>query len=110
MNDTLPDGSFVTLNKNSSIHYPKKFPGRKRNIELKGEAFFTVTPDKEKPFVISVNDVTVTVVGTSFNIKSVSGKTQVVVESGIVQVTKNNKTIELKPAGKSNNNLGQILL
>ena len=93
--DTLPDGSFVMLNKNSSISYTRKFRGNKRRVDLKGEAFFTVTPDKEKPFVINVNDITITVVGTSFNIKSIGGKTQVIVETGIVQVTKNNKTVEL---------------
>lgn len=98
--DTLPDGSFVTLNKNSSILYLRKFKGSTRNVELKGEAFFAISPDKEKPFVISVNDITVTVVGTSFNVKSMAGKTQVVVETGIVRVTKNNKTIELRPNEK----------
>ena len=101
VSDTLPDGSFVTLNKNSSISYSSKFKGDQREVQLKGEAFFTVTPDKEKPFVISVNDITVTVVGTSFNIKSINGKTQVVVETGVVRVTKNNKTIELRPGEKA---------
>ena len=95
LRDTLPDGSLVTLNKNSSITYEKKFTGAQRKVKLEGEAFFSVTPDKEKPFVISVNDLTVTVVGTSFNIKNVHGKTQVVVESGIVRVTRNHKTVEL---------------
>jgi ferric-dicitrate binding protein FerR (iron transport regulator) len=98
--DTLPDGSSVTLNRNSSIRYPEKFKGQTRNVELKGEAFFAITPDKKKPFVINVNDITVTVVGTSFNIKSIAGETQVVVETGIVRVTKNNKTIELRAREK----------
>jgi ferric-dicitrate binding protein FerR (iron transport regulator) len=98
--DTLPDGSFVTLNKNSSISYEKKFKGNQREVELKGEAFFTVTPDKKKPFVINVNDITVTVVGTSFNIKSLGNKTQVVVETGVVKVTKNHQTIELRTGEK----------
>ena len=98
--DTLPDGSFVTLNKNSSISYSRKFTGDRRQVTLRGEAFFTVTPDKKKPFVIDVNDITVTVVGTSFNIKSLAGKTQVVVETGIVRVTKNRETIELRPGEK----------
>ena len=98
--DTLPDGSFVTLNKNSSISYEKKFKGNQREVQLKGEAFFTVTPDKKKPFVINVNDITVTVVGTSFNIKGLGGKTQVVVETGVVRITKNRQTIDLRPGEK----------
>jgi transmembrane sensor len=89
--DTLPDGSMVTLNKNSSIEY---------NIKLKGEAFFTVTANKEKPFVIDVNDVQVKVVGTSFNIKTVNGQTEVIVKTGIVEVTRNGKTIRLTPDEK----------
>ena len=93
--DTLPDGSVITLNKKSTVTYPSKFKGNKRAIVLKGEAFFNVEPDKKKPFIVSVNDVQVTVVGTSFNIKSENGNTEVVVESGIVQVTKSGKTVEL---------------
>jgi ferric-dicitrate binding protein FerR (iron transport regulator) len=98
--DTLPDGSVVTLNKNSSLNYPSKFKGNTRTIALTGEAFFNVTPDKEKPFVINVNDVQVKVVGTSFNVRSENGVTEVIVETGVVQVTRNNKTVELRPAEK----------
>ena len=94
--DTLPDGSVATLNKYSEISYPKKFKGNTRKVKLKGEAFFNVQPDKEKPFIIDVNDVQVKVVGTSFNIRSSNGTTEVIVETGIVQVAKGGKTIELK--------------
>lgn len=97
--DTLPDGSLVTLNKNSSISYEEKFT-TDRKITVKGEAFFDVTPDKTKPFVIDVNDVRITVVGTSFNVKNVNGKTQVLVETGIVKVTRKDKTLELHPGEK----------
>jgi ferric-dicitrate binding protein FerR (iron transport regulator) len=95
--DTLPDGSVVTLNKHSQITYSSKFKGDTRAIALTGEAFFNVTPDKDKPFVITVNDVTVRVVGTSFNIRSEGGKTEVIVETGVVQVIRKNKVAELRP-------------
>jgi len=98
--DTLSDGSVITLNKRSTVTYPSKFKGNTRAIALKGEAFFNVAPDKKKPFIISVNDVQVTVVGTSFNIKSENGNTEVVVETGIVQVTKSGKTVELNAGEK----------
>jgi transmembrane sensor len=98
--DTLPDGSMVTLNRNSTLSYKEKFKGDIRSVALKGEAFFDVRPDKSKPFVVQVNDVTVKVVGTSFNIKAEGGKTEVIVESGIVQVTRGGKTIELRPKQK----------
>ncbi|PZR28533.1 MAG: iron dicitrate transport regulator FecR [Citrobacter freundii] len=95
LTDTLPDGSTVTLNKESSLSYPSKFNGNKRAVTLKGEAFFHVTPNRKKPFVISVNDIEVTVVGTSFNIKTENGATDVIVETGIVRVTRNGQTVEL---------------
>jgi transmembrane sensor len=98
--DTLSDGSVVTINKGSSITYPSRFKGNTRSISLKGEAFFNVTPDKKKPFIISVNDVQITVVGTSFNVKTINGNTEVVVETGIVRVTKGDKAIELKATEK----------
>lgn len=96
LSDTLPDGSVVTVNKGSSISYQSKFKGDTRKVSLKGEAFFNVTPNKKKPFIISVNDVQITVVGTSFNVKTVNGKTEVVVETGIVKVARAGKTVELR--------------
>jgi len=96
LNDTLPDGSVVTVNKGSSISYLSKFKGKTRPVALKGEAFFNVKPNKEKPFIISVNDVQITVLGTSFNVKNINGNTEVVVETGIVKVTGAGKTVELK--------------
>lgn len=95
VNDTLPDGSIVTLNKRSSVTYPAKFLSDQRNISLQGEAFFRVTPNERKPFVVSINDVSITVLGTAFNVKSVNGTTEVIVESGRVRVTRGDKTVEL---------------
>ncbi len=93
---TLPDGSTVTLNKNSTIQYTRKLRGEARTVQLKGEAFFKVTPDKEKPFVIGVNDVTVTVLGTSFNVKGYGDSTEVVVESGTVKVESAGRSVILQ--------------
>lgn len=98
--DTLPDGSVITVNKKSTLSYPSLFEGSTREVVLNGEAFFKVTPDKQQPFIIHVNDVIVRVVGTSFNIKSEKGKTEVIVEAGIVQVTKSNRTVKLLPKEK----------
>ena len=98
--DTLSDGSVITLNKRSTVTYPSKFKGGTRAIALKGEAFFNVAPDKKRPFIISVNDVRVTVVGTSFNIKSENGNTEVVVESGVVRVTRSGNSVELNAGEK----------
>ncbi|KIC93456.1 FecR domain-containing protein [Flavihumibacter solisilvae] len=98
---TLPDGSEIVLNKNSSISYSSGFTGKSRNVKLKGEGFFKVQPDKTKPFVIETSDLTVTVVGTSFNIREREGSTEVLVESGIVKVSHKNEEIELRPGEKA---------
>ncbi|MEP7318961.1 MAG: FecR domain-containing protein, partial [Panacibacter sp.] len=91
--DTLPDGSIITVNKNTKLAYPEKFAGSTRKVTLKGEAFFKVQPDKSKPFIITANDVTVTVVGTAFNVKNYDSATEVIVESGIVKVEHHYKTM-----------------
>jgi ferric-dicitrate binding protein FerR (iron transport regulator) len=95
LRDTLPDGSVVTLNKNSALSYTGRFRGDTRQVGLQGEAFFNVAPDKKKPFIIQVNDVTIKVVGTSFNVRSIRGHTQVMVETGAVQVSRRRHMVEL---------------
>jgi ferric-dicitrate binding protein FerR (iron transport regulator) len=97
---TLPDGSVVMLNSHSTLIYPQRFSGKIRPVTMLGEAFFKVTPDKTKPFIIKVNGVTVRVVGTSFNVKSRDGKTQVIVETGIVNVSEKTKNVNLNPGEK----------
>jgi ferric-dicitrate binding protein FerR (iron transport regulator) len=94
---TLPDGSVVTLNKNSTLAYSAAFNGSSRNVALKGEAFFDVAPDKSKPFIIDAGNSTVTVVGTSFNVKSRKDITEVIVESGVVEVAKKQQMVRLTP-------------
>lgn len=99
--DTLPDGSVVIINRQSTLSYPEEFDGDTRSIALNGEAFFNVTPNKEKPFIIAVNDVTVKVVGTSFNVKNTAEKTEVIVETGIVEVKKKDNEVSLNPNEKA---------
>lgn len=99
--DTLSDGSIVTLNKNSSLSYPKNFSGKTREVILKGEAFFNISPNKEMPFIIEANGVQVKVVGTSFNIKTSANQTEVIVETGIVEVSKNKNAVRLLPKEKA---------
>lgn len=94
--DTLPDGSIVHLNKNSSVSYAGRFKS-KREIKLTGEAFFEVKHDETAPFTVHVNDITVRDIGTAFNIKSKEQNTEVIVESGIVQVSKATASVRLTP-------------
>lgn len=97
----LPDNSKVILNANSSISYPEKFDGDVRNIELKGEAFFEVTKNKEKPFIINTYDTYTKVLGTSFNVKALSENENVTVSvaTGKVEVgfLSNDLKVQLTP-------------
>lgn len=90
--DSLPDGSKITLNANSEISYPEKFAQNERRVKLKGEAFFKVNPDKEKPFIIETENAFVQVLGTSFNVKTLENKDVVViVTEGLVKLYTINK-------------------
>ena len=97
----LPDGSEVTLNRRSSITYPRRFASASRTVRLNGEGFFDVTSDKRKPFVIHSGEADVTVVGTSFNVKSTTDRTEVVVETGRVRVGKSGREVELAPTERA---------
>ncbi len=101
LSQTLPDGSTITLNKNATVKYPKKFTGSTREVTLDGEAFFNVAPDKQKPFIIHANEADIEVVGTSFNVKTNTNQTEVVVETGVVQVSKKLKGVVLNPKEKA---------
>ncbi|RAJ28182.1 FecR family protein [Pedobacter cryoconitis] len=99
--DTLTDGSIIVLNKHSLLRYPEKFRGNQRQVWLtKGEAFFTVAPDLEKPFIIHTGSTTIKVAGTSFNVKNRKGSIEVIVEKGTVQVSKSGKMITLSTGEK----------
>lgn len=66
----LPDGSKASLNSGSYILYRNGFDGGKRDIYLVGEAVFDVAKNKEKPFVVHSGEVSVTALGTKFNVKA----------------------------------------
>ncbi|QSE98882.1 FecR family protein [Fulvivirga lutea] len=92
----LPDGSLITLNKNSSIEYTSNFQSS-RNIKLTGEAFFDVVRDENNPFIITTESLKVKVLGTSFDVNARSGKkASVHVKSGIVEVSNLSKSGSIK--------------
>jgi ferric-dicitrate binding protein FerR (iron transport regulator) len=65
---TLPDGSNVWLNHSSSIRYPAVFLNNNRNVELKGEGYFEVTANPDKPFIVTAGEIQIMAVGTAFNV------------------------------------------
>jgi len=94
---TLPDGSTVLLNRNSSIRYPDTFLGQTREVTLIGEAFFDVKPNPKQPFIIHAQDTDVRVVGTSFGVRAYDRNVRVSVKTGRVVVRKKQQEVVLIP-------------
>lgn len=85
---TLPDASYVSLNKDARLQYDEPFQNNERRIILKGEAYFEVSKAEGKPFVVEAGDVAVRVLGTRFFINQPSShQMEVQVEEGKVLVS-----------------------
>lgn len=102
---TLPDGSKVWLNKNSWLTYNQKFGKRTRQVALKGEGYFEVNRDEQRPFIVKMqNNLDIKVLGTTFNACNYPSlnKAEVILRSGSVQVSDNgrNEYVILKPNQK----------
>ena len=113
VSDILPDGSEVTLNKNSALSYPSEFKGDERRISLKGEAFFEVERNEAKPFIVSLpHSFYVKVLGTSFDIKANDDEDQTVVfvNSGKVEFGSETDMVILTAGEKGimNNATGEV--
>ncbi|WP_299679283.1 FecR family protein [uncultured Tenacibaculum sp.] len=91
----LPDNSTVELNAVSSINFVKDSWNKKRELTLKGEAFFKVA--KGSTFKVVTDQGNVTVLGTEFNVKARNNTFQVVCYEGLVRVDFNGKTEKLSP-------------
>ncbi|MEN7547788.1 FecR domain-containing protein [Rapidithrix thailandica] len=85
---TLPDDSKVKLNSETKLRYLQSFDHSIREVYLEGEAYFDVTRDEERPFVIHTGEIQTKVLGTSFNIQAYpeESEIQVAVRTGKVQV------------------------
>ena len=69
-NLSLADGTRVWLNSESSLYYPVSFTGNTRKVVLKGEAYFEVAKNREKPFIVSTAFTDINVLGTKFNVSA----------------------------------------
>jgi len=76
----LEDKSQITLTPGSRIRYPEKFINNKREVFLNGEAFFEISKDPERPFLVYSNGLVTKVLGTSFTIKAYDSAREVMVE------------------------------
>lgn len=96
----LPDGSKVWLNSASTLRYPTSFAAHERKVHLKGEAYFEIAPNKQKPFRVESDNQIVEVLGTHFNINSYDDEDYVktTLLEGSVKVILNSKTSSIANA------------
>lgn len=103
----LPDGSLVHLNKESSFTFHQR--SGKREARLEGEAYFEIVKDENKPFFLYLQDASIKVLGTSFNVNAYDEKDamEVVVTSGSVEFLYGSQKVKLTPGEKVVLNKGE---
>jgi len=103
-NLVLPDGTKVWLNAGSEMTYDKTYGNEEREVYLKGEAYFDVVKNAEKPFVIHTAKMDIKVLGTAFNVKCYPGEKTIETSliRGSIEVTLKDRgeKIMLKPNEK----------
>jgi len=99
----LGDGTHVTVNRQSTLRYKKKFVAEQRKVFLTGEAWFEVAGDTSRPFVVDAGAALVEVLGTSFNVNAYreNSVVEITVESGLVAMSakKDQKDLIVMKAG-----------
>ena len=96
---TLSDGTRVWLNSETSIQYPVAFGAKERRVFVQGEAYFEVVKDAKKPFTVQFMSSSVTVLGTSFNIRAYpeEKQSQTTLAEGSVRIYSPGSSMLLKP-------------
>lgn len=100
---TLEDGSLVYLTEAASLSFPEHFEDFKREVRLDGEAFFDISKQDEKPFVIETERVQIEVLGTAFNVVNREGApfSLSVLRGAVRVVNKKDGSRKIVEAGKS---------
>lgn len=94
----MHDGTVVWLNARSRLHYPNRFSGAERKVELDGEAFFEDFRNEEAPFVVSTEKLDIKVLGTKFNVFAYKGKnefTTALIEGSVKLYQSDNESVAM---------------
>jgi len=83
---TLADGTVVHMNAGSVLRFPFAFNGRSREVYVEGEAFFSVAPHAQQPFIVHTPQGDVTVLGTAFNLSTYGNRFMLSLVSGSVAI------------------------
>ncbi len=109
---TLSDGTHVWLNARSEFSYPVSFNGDKREVLLKGEAFFEVAKNRDKKFIVNTGRCKVEVLGTQFNVEAYNeNEFSTALIQGSVKVTDKsqpNESVVLEPNNSVSLNNGKL--
>ena len=106
----LADGSQVWINSQSVLEFPSRFTGGERRVKLKGEAYFEVSRNESKPFVVEVEDKEVRVLGTQFNTSDYKGSFVTTLVSGKVQVRVGDADYILHPSMQARVESGKVVV
>lgn len=95
----LSDGTKVHLNAESQLTYPICFSDKERIVQVEGEAYFDVAPDKAHPFIVQTPHTSIQVTGTSFNIRAYADEEieSTTLINGSVKISSGNEVFELIP-------------
>lgn len=108
------DGSQAFLNSDTKIRFPLKFGLTERRIQLEGEAYFKISTNSKRPFIVQMNDKKVKVTGTSFNVKAYkSDKTMnIVLDEGRISFLTPQNSYFLLPGQQAiyNNETGECTI
>lgn len=99
----LPDGSKVWLNAESSLSFPNTFNPNERKVILNGEAYFDIATNIKSPFIVTVDDMQIEVLGTEFNVNAYSDSPNIstTLVEGTVKVSQGVQNIVLQPNQQS---------
>ena len=102
----LPDGTNVILNSSSRLKYSNDYGKKNRSVDLEGEAYFDVTRDTKKEFIVHTNNLDIKVIGTSFNISSYTDTKDItiVLLKGKVKIQSAELSYIMSPGEKINYN------
>ena len=102
----LADGTNVMLNAESELTFPSEFDTDRREVFLKGEAFFQVTHNEKAPFIVHTDQLDVQVLGTTFNVSGYNNENmlKVTLVEGSIRIHQQGDSVKIRPNEQYNYN------
>jgi len=100
---TLNDGTQIWLNADTKLKYPVNFGEKSREVSLEGEAYFKVAKNKAHPFKVNTSGVSITALGTAFNVKAYR-------DENVIETTLEEGQVRIEPAKVTGKDKGPVVL